>query len=59
MEKNTFGNIFAKKRKNLKRIDGIQNSPNYSTGHYLRQLEVSIIEDYNTILKMEEDYSTF
>lgn len=52
-KKNTFDNIFTKKRKILQRIDAIQNSPSYTTRHYLRNLESTLIEDYNTILKQE------
>lgn len=50
----TFGNIFCKKRKVIKRIQGIQNSPNYATSTFLYNLENELITEYNKILKLEE-----
>lgn len=51
----TFGNIFARKRKILPRLGGIQSS-NYSTSVFLQNLEKQLKYDFNTILQLEEDF---
>ncbi|KAG5621920.1 hypothetical protein H5410_007138 [Solanum commersonii] len=52
----TFRDIFRKKRTLLKRIQGIQASPNYCNSEFLIDLENKLIKDYNETLKNEEDY---
>ncbi|XP_075088125.1 uncharacterized protein LOC142170186 [Nicotiana tabacum] len=52
--RNTFGNIFHKKRI-LARITGIQKSPNYQFNSYLLNLETNLTNELDSILKNEED----
>lgn len=53
---NNIGNIFRKKDKLLRKIYGIQKSPNYHRSMFLQKLEKELINDYNVLLRMEEDY---
>jgi len=52
----TFGNIFCKKRKIMKRLKGIQKSSNYAYNSFLIQLEDSLIKEYNHLLWIEEEF---
>lgn len=52
--KNTFGNIFKKKRWTLARINGIQKSQSTNFSHNLLLLEKDLISEYNNILAQEE-----
>lgn len=54
--KSNFGNTNRKKNRILDRLNGIQSSPHYPTSHFLHLLENDIINDYNNLLKIEEDY---
>ena len=49
-----FGNIFQKKKKLWRRIQGIQNSMFYGISNSLQQLEVELINEYQEILAAEE-----
>lgn len=44
------------KNRLLRRIEEIQKSPNLYTNSFLQNLENSLIQEYNLLLKMEEDY---
>lgn len=52
--KETFGNIFRKKRWILGRIEGIQKAQANQFMHSLQCLEKDFISDYNNILNQEE-----
>lgn len=52
----TFGNIFHNKQKNLRRISGIQKSPTYPYSLFLQSLEQSLLEEYEIILQQEKDF---
>ncbi|XP_075083424.1 uncharacterized protein LOC142167164 [Nicotiana tabacum] len=54
--KHNFNNIFHKKKRLLARIAGIQKSPNYQFSHFLLNLENTLIEELDSILKNEEDF---
>ncbi|KAK4728133.1 hypothetical protein R3W88_021121 [Solanum pinnatisectum] len=54
--RDTFGNIFYKKNKLIRRLQGIQKSENYPESQFLINLEQNLIQEYNTILKMEEEF---
>ncbi|XP_019239455.1 PREDICTED: uncharacterized protein LOC109219450 [Nicotiana attenuata] len=54
--RDTFGNIFHKKRRLLARIARIQKSPHYPTSTNLQSLETQLIDELNSILKNEEDF---
>lgn len=41
--KTNFGNIFYKKNKLLRHLDGIQKIPNLATNYFLQNLEVTLI----------------
>ncbi|XVF09026.1 hypothetical protein REPUB_Repub07fG0055100 [Reevesia pubescens] len=49
-----FGNIFHKKRKLLRRIEGIQSSGFYGFSVRLHQLEDELLQEYQQILDQEE-----
>ncbi|XP_070010645.1 uncharacterized protein [Nicotiana sylvestris] len=51
-----FGNIFHKKRRLLARLNGIQSSDKYTSNPFLQQLESTIVNEYNNVLRMEEDF---
>lgn len=44
------GNIFAKKKKLISRIMGIQPSPNYGVSLQLTSLEADLLKEYQLIL---------
>lgn len=52
----TFGDIFKKKKRILASLQGIQTFPNYHTSLFLMNLEITLQQEYNAILKMEEDF---
>lgn len=54
--KTTFGNIFLRKKRLAARILGVQKSLDSVSNSFLIDLEKSLINDYNGILKMEEDF---
>lgn len=54
--KTTFGNIFLRKKRLAARILGVQKSLDSVSNSFLLDLEKSLINDYNGILKMEEDF---
>ena len=49
-----FGNVFAKKRRVLARINGVQKSLANNPGKSLLHLEKQLIEEYASILLQEE-----
>lgn len=51
-----FGNIFKQIEIMLTRLQGIQNSENYFDSLFLQTLEQLLISDFNTILKIEENF---
>ncbi|GLT95486.1 hypothetical protein SLE2022_131660 [Rubroshorea leprosula] len=51
----TFGDIFKRKKKLLARLSGIQNSSSYNHSAFLWNLEKHLIQEFEQILKMEED----
>ncbi|KAK4492627.1 hypothetical protein RD792_003445 [Penstemon davidsonii] len=50
----SFGNIFAKKRRLLARINGIQKNLCLGDHPFLISLETELIHEYNDVLKQEE-----
>ncbi|XP_070010375.1 uncharacterized protein [Nicotiana sylvestris] len=52
----TFENIMGRKRKLLARLQGIQSSNSYATSSFLRKLELDLQNEFNDIIKIEEDY---
>ncbi|MCI00140.1 hypothetical protein A2U01_0021157, partial [Trifolium medium] len=52
--KETFGNIFKRKKELLARLNGIQSSPNYGYNNFLESLEKDIQEQLDTTLFQEE-----
>ena len=55
---NVFGNLFARKRKVLVRLNGAQKALANNPSDSLIQLEKQLIEDYNLIMLQEEEYWT-
>ena len=53
---NVFGNLFARKRKVLVRLNGAQKALVNNPSDSLIQLEKQLIEDYNLIMLQEEEY---
>ena len=53
---NVFGNLFARKRKVLVRLNGAQKTLANNPSDSLIQLEKQLIEDYNLIMLQEEEY---
>ncbi|XP_065617683.1 uncharacterized protein LOC136064428 [Quercus suber] len=51
-----FGNVFAKKRRVLARINGVQKSLAISPNESLLRLEKQLIEEYASILLQEEEF---
>lgn len=52
-----FLKIFLLKIKTiLARLTGIQNSAKYATSSFLQNLEISLIKDFNDILRLEEEF---
>lgn len=54
--KNKFGNIFARKKRVLARINGAQKALCNGLNHFLIQLEKELIVEYNMILCQEEEF---
>jgi hypothetical protein len=54
--KNTFGNIFRKKHRIIKRLEGINNKLLIEDNESLHILRDQLWNDYNTILDQEEGY---
>nr|XP_009591566.1 uncharacterized protein LOC104088573 [Nicotiana tomentosiformis] len=54
--KHIFGNIYHKKKRLLTRIASIQKSPNYQFSQFLLNLENTLIEELESILKNKEDF---
>lgn len=54
--KENFGNIFNQKKRILSRLHGIQNSHHFPHSIFLQNLEHQLINDFNRILKIKEDY---
>lgn len=52
--KETFGNLFERKKELRARIGGVQRSLANSRSHQLEFLEVFLISEYNHLLKQEE-----
>ncbi|KAL7226194.1 hypothetical protein ACSBR1_021345 [Camellia fascicularis] len=52
--KEVFGNIFRRKRWLLGRIEGIQASQAINYSHNLHNLELDLVDQYNTVLYQEE-----
>ncbi|GLT87976.1 hypothetical protein SLE2022_060240 [Rubroshorea leprosula] len=53
--KATFGNIFKEKRDILRRLKGIHQSPAFNHSSFLIHLEKDLSENYEKLLKHEED----
>ena len=53
---NVFGNLFARKRKVLARLNGAKKALVNNPSDSLIQLEKQLIEDYNLIMLQEEEY---
>ncbi|GLT63047.1 hypothetical protein SLA2020_356410 [Shorea laevis] len=53
--RNTFGNIFKRKQKLLSRLAGIQKSASYNYSPFLWHLENELIQEFESVLKLEED----
>ncbi|GLU11862.1 hypothetical protein SLE2022_285820 [Rubroshorea leprosula] len=53
--RNTFGNIFKRKQELLSRLAGIQKSASYNFSHFLWNLEKELIQEFERVLKLEED----
>lgn len=51
-----FGDTYKKKKNILARLRGIQNSANYITRKFLKELEINLQIDYKNILRIEDDY---
>lgn len=54
--KTTFGKLFHRKKYTLARLDGIQSGLNYPTSRFLQNLETNLLQDYNAILRQEEEF---
>lgn len=54
--KNTFGDYFRKKKTMLAYLGGIQRSPAYPYSTYLQNLKSFLSQEYNSLLRVEEDY---
>ena len=54
--RSVFGNIFARKKRVLARINGAQKALSNGPSHFLIQLEKSLIDEYNLIMQQEEEY---
>lgn len=54
--RNTFGNIFAKKKKILVQLAGIQRSLDFSTNRFLIDLNCELQEELDQNLSQEETY---
>jgi hypothetical protein len=52
--KDTFGNIFKRKKELLSRLNGIQNSPHYGYSEFLDKLEKDLQEQLAVTLYQEE-----
>ena len=53
---NVFGNLFARKRRVLARINGAQKALSNNPSDFLIQLEKNLIEEYNLIMPQKEDF---
>lgn len=53
---NVFGNLFAKKRRVLARLNGAQKALAINPSDFLIQVEKNLIEEYNLIMLQEEKY---
>lgn len=53
---NTFGNIFERKNSIIARLQGIQKFPKYTISNFLINLESKLIEEFNSILKLEKEF---
>ena len=54
--KEVFGNLFAKKRKILARIGGLQKALAFRPSAFLISLEKELSLEYTTILNQEEEF---
>ena len=54
LNKTTFGNIFYRKRRLVKRIDGIRKALSRRINPGLLLIETDLIREYNTTLRQEE-----
>jgi len=52
--RSVFGNLFARKKKVLARLNGAQKALSNGPNNFLIQLERSLIEEYNSIMQQEE-----
>lgn len=53
---NVFGNLFARKRRVLARLNGAQKVLAINPSDFLIQLEKNLIEEYDLIMLQEEEY---
>ena len=51
-----FGNLFARKRRTLARLNGAQKALAENPNDFLLDLEKKLIEEYSLILLQEEEY---
>ena len=53
---NVFGNLFARKRRVLARINGAQKALSNNPSDFLIQLEKNLIEEHNLIMPQKEEF---
>ena len=53
---NVFGNLFARKRRTLTRLNGAQKALAENPNDFLLDLEKKVIEEYSLILLQEEEF---
>ena len=51
-----FGNLFARKRRTLTRLNGAQKALAENPNDFLLDLEKKLIEEYSLILLQEEEF---
>ena len=51
-----FGNLFARKRRVLARLNGAQKALSSGPNQFLVQLERDLISEYSEIMRQEEEY---
>ena len=56
--KSVFGNLFARKKRVLARLNGVQKALSNWPNQFLVQLEKSLIKEYTKIMLQEEEYWT-
>ena len=54
--RSVFGNLFARKRRVLARINGLQKALSNGPNHFLVQLEQDLLKEYSKIRSQEEEF---